>query len=114
MASVDEKRGPQQLDVEERQMLKDLEDELLDVILVFDSMHSTLAKLLRSYSRYRTSSNAMSSRDEDDFDCIGEALQERCEDVSIHRKKIKTLHEKLKGTINLVSAMYTRPATRRH
>ena len=84
-------------------MLKDLEDELLDVILVFYSMHGALTKLLRNYNRYCLANTNPSSDNGDSFDCIGGALQENCEDIVLHRKKIQTLHEKLKGTINLVS-----------
>ena len=103
VASINEKEALHSTNVEERQMLKDLEDELLDVILVFESMHGTLVKLLRNYDWYHNAdANSITTKGER-FDCVSEALLVRQENIILHQKKIQTLHKKLKGIINLVS-----------
>lgn len=103
LASIDDKDPLSLLDVEERQMVKDLEDELFDIKLVFDSLHDTIDGLLRNYNRHWLFSDNSSKQDgERDFDCIYQALHEKSKDVMLNRKKLETLHIKLKGTIKLV------------
>ena len=83
-------------------MLKDLEDELLDVILVFETIRGILTKLLRNYDWYRLADADSIGKNDDRPDCVSEALLEKEEDIILYQRKIQTLHEKLKGTINLV------------
>ena len=104
VASINEKEALHSGDVGTRQMLKDLEDELLNVILVFESIYDTLTKLLRHYEWYRHAGADSIKNPDERFDCLSEALLENQEDVMLHQKKIQTLHEKLKGAINLVIA----------
>ena len=90
------------LDFQERQLLKDLEDELLDILLVFDSLYNTIQALLRHYNQFCLASEVESKNDA--FDYISDALSEKSEDVVLNRKKIQSLHTKVKGTIELVSS----------
>lgn len=89
--------------VEERQHLKELEDQILDVILVLDSTNDTILSLLENYLRFRQDPCVWEETDDGGYDAIEFAFQEKLKDVSSSRKKVQTLHAKLKSTIDLVS-----------
>lgn len=92
------------IQVEERQLLKDLEDQILDVILVLDSTNDTILALLDNYRRFRQDPCVWGQHDDDGrFDIVHYAFQEKLRDVSSNRKKVRSLHAKLKSTIDLVS-----------
>ena len=93
----------QLLNVEERQILKDYEDLLIDNLLVLDTTLDTIASLLSNYQSHRRSSQLQSREiPTDDIDLISIALQEQKSGVSSSRRKIETLHRKVQGSIKLV------------
>lgn len=89
--------------VEERQCLKDLEDQILDVILVLDSTNDTIVYLAENYRRFRQDPCEWEEPHDGGYDAIDFAFQEKLRDVSSSKKKVQTLHAKLKSTIDLVS-----------
>ena len=90
--------------VEERQLLKDLEDQILDVILVLDSTNDTILALLKNYRRFRQDSCVWEKQNNEYCsDIVDYAFQEKLRDVSSSIKKVRSLHAKLKSTIELVS-----------
>ena len=91
------------LQVEERQRLKEFEDQILDVILVLEATNDTILSLAESYRRFRQDPCLWEEPGDGVHDAIDYALQEKLRDVSSSRKKVETLHAKLKSTIELVS-----------
>lgn len=91
------------LQVEERQRLKEFEDQILDVILVLDATNDTILSLLDSYRLFRHDSSVGEEPGDDVHDAIDFALQEKLRVVSSSKKKVETLHAKLRSTIELVS-----------
>jgi len=92
------------LDVEERQKLKDYEDQLTDIILVLDLTHDTITSLLEKYRQFCRDFYIMAEDDNPNgFDTIDCALQEKQKDVRSSRQKVETLHTKVRGTTDLVS-----------
>lgn len=92
------------MDVEERQKLKDFEDQLTDITLVLDSTHDTIISLLEKYQQFCRDFRTMAADgNQNDFDSINHALQEKQKDVTSSRQKVETLHTKVRGTTDLVS-----------
>ncbi len=108
IASVDEKDTLWLPDFAERQNLKDFEDRLIDIVLIFDATCDTISSLLDRYKNFCTGCD--SKRDGGDTmesDFIVCALQERQKDVHSNRNRVKTLHKKVQGTTNLVSKVFS-------
>lgn len=102
VASIDEDESSlQPLDIEERQKLKDLEDQIIDIISVLDSINDNIVSLLEKYKQFCRDFGERTMSDTE-FDSIEFALQERRKDVVSNRKKVETLHVKIKSTIELV------------
>ena len=94
----------QPVDVEERQKLKDLEDQIIDIMTVLESTKDTIASLSERYNQCRRDlGREVDVSDDAGFDPIESALQEKRRDVVFNRKKVETLHIKIKSTIELVS-----------
>lgn len=92
---------------EERQMLKDSEDRLIDMLLILDATCDTITSLLDRYQCFRVGFDS----NWDDGNRVGSdlivcALQERQKDVQSSRNKVKSLHKKVQGTTNLVSKCF--------
>lgn len=113
VASIDEKDPLRLADFEERQRLKDFEDRLIDILLIFDATRDTITSILDRYRElcigFDSSSDAGDST-ESDF--IVYALQERQKDVDSSRNKVKTLLKKVQGTTNLVSKCFVESQVR--
>lgn len=90
--------------VEERQRLKEFEDQVLDVILVLEATNDTIVSLLEGYRQFRQDPCLWEEPGDGVHDAIEITLQEKLRDVSSSKKKIETLHAKLKSTIDLVSS----------
>lgn len=90
--------------VEERQQLKDLEDQILDVILVLESTSDTIVSLIENYRGFRRDPCVCvwARSGDGNSDAINAAFQEKHSDVCSSKKKVQTLHAKLKSTIELV------------
>ena len=104
MASIEEKDPLRLIDVEERQVLKDFEDQTIDIILVLDSIFDTISSLAETYKQFLLDSSAREeSVGNGDFDPVAFRLQEKLREVMSSRKKVENLHTKVQSTTNLVS-----------
>ena len=108
VASIDEKDprsgSMQLLGVEERQNLKEMEDQLIDILMILDSTEDTLLLMLEKYREFCQEAKVVLEDGFDEgLDPIDCALQERKRDVHWNRRKVETLHTKIQGTTNLVS-----------
>ena len=103
VASISDRDQLQLLDIEERQILKDFEDKLLDVLLALDSTTHTIGTLSEKYHQLCQDSSFFENDSEyGEYDCIAVALQEKREEVILTRTKVETLHSKIQSTISLV------------
>ena len=94
----------QLLNIEERQVLKDFEDLLIDNMLILDSTRDSISSLLNNYQAYWHNIDHESCGASDN-DIIIIALREQMSEVSASRRKIDTLHRKVQGSIKLVRMM---------
>lgn len=86
--------------------MKDLEDQIIDVILVLDSTSDFILSLHEMYRQFcRDHDKNRGDPDNGGFDTIDVALQERNKVVISSRRKMDTLHSKVKGTMKLVSKL---------
>ena len=92
------------MDVDERQIIKDFEDSIVDMLLVLDSTIDTISSLIENYKQFclDTDINAVDTNGEE-FDPVAFALREKYREVMFSRKKIETLQTKVQGMSNLVS-----------
>ena len=94
-------------DFDERQRLKQLEDDLVDVRLVLDSTLDTVESMLENYMEL--SSTQHQTEDEIDAptmareDLIVRLLQEQRQDIRLLKTKVEALCAKVAGTTELVS-----------
>ena len=115
VASLPEKEPTQLLTFEERQILKDSEDSLIDVLLILDSTLEIIKSLVSAYARYSHDCSTRSKEaDAHDLDMIKKeadahhldmieiALNEQHQEVRLHRRQVETLHKKVQGTMQLV------------
>ncbi len=92
------------MEFDERQRLKDFEDQLVDILLVLDTTHDTILSLLDKYKQYCSDCRRhLECIDDQNFDSIESALGEKQRDVKSTRRKIETLLAKIRGTTKLVS-----------
>lgn len=92
------------MDVAERQRLKELEDQLTDVILVFDTTRDTLSTLQEQYRQFcHHYCKEHEDTDKESFDYVECALREMQKEIQLLRKKVEALHTKVRGTTDLVS-----------
>lgn len=104
MASIDERDPARLLGVEERQNLKEIEDDIIDILSVLDATADTIQSLLGKYRQFRRDiRSGLENLFGDGIDSIECALQERQKDVHMNRQKVEKLHAKVQGTTNLVS-----------
>ena len=104
VASIEVGDPMQPVDIEERQKLKDLEDQIIDIMTVLESTKDNIECLIEKYSQCRRDfGRGVDTSDDAGFDPIDFALREKRRDVVSNRKKVETLHIKIKSTIELVS-----------
>ncbi|MCJ1242727.1 hypothetical protein MMC14_010736 [Varicellaria rhodocarpa] len=102
-ASVDES-AVQLLDITERQELKDVQDQVIDILVVLDSTSDTIESMIEKYKQFNQDCDDPQGNYSDiEFDAIQSALQEKRREVFLNRKKVETLHTKVRGTISLLS-----------
>lgn len=82
----------------DRQRLKRIEDKILDLIIVFESMHKTLSKMKRECGRRCLKEHCRECM------CLGimDEFEEQIYEVEINSKKAKVLHKLAQGTAHLV------------
>ncbi|KAI4159818.1 MAG: hypothetical protein LQ342_006236 [Letrouitia transgressa] len=105
VASVNDKDPLQLLDIEERQVLKDFEDRIIDNLLVLDSTESTITSLIENYDRFILYKPAQQETNIESFDPVAVALLEKKKEVNFCRTKVETLHAKVQGSIKLLSSL---------
>ena len=106
IASIDNGRPIESVDFESRQILNDMENELVDALSVLDSTEDTIEALCENHQQYRFRWHQHSEKYElgGNVPLCNALLQMRTE-VAVTRKKIKALSAKLKGAIKLLSSL---------
>ena len=89
-------------DIQDRHRLKDTEDELLDILLVLDSLHDTIESLFENYTEYIRNPGQLYTRD---LDTISGAFQAQIKDIAFSRRNVQSLHAKLQGMNALLSSL---------
>ena len=101
-AATDEKDFFRIQDVQGRHHLKDIEDELIDILVVLDSLHDTVEALLDNYTECVRSSGQLYTGDQD---TISRAFQAQTKDIAFSRKSIQSLQTRMQGTNALLSSL---------
>ena len=104
MASINEKQPLLPLpDVDQRQILKELEDRLIDILLSLDSTHDTVHSLAEKYDEFsRDRALSMAEEEPGASDLVALAFREKLMEVKSYRKKVETLYTKVERTTSLV------------
>lgn len=106
VASIDDGGPMNSVDFEARQVLNDMENELVDALSVLDSTEDTIDALRENHERYCISSYQHSNMYELGANVpLNNALRQMKTEVAVNRKKIKALSAKLKGAIKLLSSL---------
>jgi hypothetical protein len=93
------------LQVEDHQALKQIEDEIADMLLCLDSTLDTVSTFLEMYDQTfngQLESIDISSSTHHSFDIIAASLREKTKEVSYTRKKAEALLSKVQNTRTLV------------
>ena len=98
--TTDEKDSLRAQDIEGRRHLKDIEDELIDVLVVLDSLHDTVDALLDNYTEYVRSSSQLYTGD---YDTSSRAFQAQMKDIDSSRKNVHSLQTKMQGITSFLS-----------
>lgn len=85
-----------EINFEDRQILKVVEDRVLDLFIIFDSTSDTVSTLLQEYEAIKSDLKT-SKRDR-----VITKLQDILREVALYRKKVETLHKMVQGTASLV------------
>lgn len=82
----------------DRQRLKMIEDKVLDLVIIFDSLHNTLAKLCKQCKAHCLGDAC--------YECncasIVDELEEQMHEAEVNLKKADVLHKRAQGTAQLV------------
>ena len=103
MTSIEEKDPLRLIGVEERQVLKDFEDQIIDVLLVLDSIYDTISSLAETYKQFCQDIDSQEDLGGREFDSVAFRLQEKLREVMSSRRKVENLLAKVQSTTNLVS-----------
>ena len=98
--------GIQITQLEERQLLKDIEDRLIDLGSMLSSTGDIVPTLLEKYKAFNLNSTSRKSVISDtrlDIDPILSGLEERAKDVLLYRQQVDALRAKVKGASQLAS-----------
>lgn len=96
--------------VEDHQQLKEIEDDVADLVLCLDSTLDTLTTFVRMYGDFQTHHRRFQTRDEPQAqyspraDAIAVAFEEKAQEISYTRKKAESLLSKIQNTRTLVCA----------
>jgi len=103
VASIGEKDPLRLIDVEERQALKDFEDQIVDILLVLDSTSDTVSSLAETYKQFCLDLDTNDEMADGEYDSVSFRLQEKLREVVANRRKVENLLTKVQSTTNLVS-----------
>lgn len=101
-ASLNDKDSLRPQDIQERHHLKEIEDELVDIIVVLDSLHDTVDALLDNYTESVRSSTQLYTGD---HDTSSRAFYGQMKDIAFSRKSVQSLQTKLQGTNALFASL---------
>ena len=101
MAEIDEQDPIYALGLDQRQQMKNIQDELMDIILVLDTISDTVHALRQSYMEYCSLTDPNGVVNETS-DMVYRALLQKFNELALHKKAVEALHEKIQGTIGLV------------
>ena len=103
VADIGSTNSWQLLDVEERQKLKESEDQIIDILAVLTSTADTISSMIQNYNEFCQDFSApLKSTSDIKLDLVHYALQEKLREVHLNQEKVKALHVKVQGTISLV------------
>lgn len=91
--------------VEDHQQLKEIEDDVADVILCLDSTSDTLTTFEETYGQFCQSQNP--SRSSHTLDAVAIALREKTKEILYTRRKAEALLLKIQNTRTLVRHLWT-------
>lgn len=91
-------------DLEERQQLKEVEDEILDLQMILDSTLDTVDCMIENYGSMRLK---LSGRNEERLgaiqnDVVLNTLKDRRRDVRLYMSKVDALRAKVQSTARIV------------
>lgn len=104
MAELSEEGTVRRIDLEERQRLKQVEDEILDLQMIFDSTLDTIECLIETYeiAKSRTFSRDSTKAVDGRPDLVIATMKDRRRDVQLYMSKVRTLRAKVQSTSQLV------------
>ncbi|KAJ4988217.1 hypothetical protein SVAN01_06313 [Stagonosporopsis vannaccii] len=111
--SGDQSRHLVTITVEDHQQLKEIEDDVADLVLCLDSSLDTLASFVRMYEDFSHSCQDLHSGTTQKggptkIDSVVVAFKEKAQEVSYTRNKAESLLSKIQNTRNLVSSLLER------
>lgn len=92
------------INFQDRQRLKVLEDRVLDLKIIFDSLLHTIECIKRQCSKAHKRDCEQCDSESCDFEGIGAEFEEQIQEVKVNQNKIETLQLRVQGTAGLVSA----------
>ena len=94
-----------QVNFVDRQRLKMIEDKVLDLVIIFESLYNTLSKLRRQCELHCMGDRCV------DCTCSStvEELQEQMHEAQVNLKKVDVLYKRAQGTAQLVRAIALKP-----
>jgi hypothetical protein len=96
--------------VEDHQQLKEIEDDVADLVLCLDSTLDTLTTFVRMYKDFQAHHRKVQTSDESQAqyspraDSISVSFEEKAQEISYTRKKAESLLSKIQNTRTLVCA----------
>lgn len=104
VSSVEDDENVEIISYEDRQKLKKIEDQVIDILLILDSTLDTTLSLLERYTHFsKPLQLAEQKRIAYGTDPIIFALNEKSQEITYARKKAKALASKIQSTMKLVS-----------
>ncbi|KAF2623990.1 hypothetical protein BU25DRAFT_442229 [Macroventuria anomochaeta] len=100
--------------VEDHQQLKEIEDDVADLVLCLDSTLDTLTSFMRMYEDFRLHRQESQTINEVQKACVSKcnaivvAFEEKAQEISYNRKKADNLQSKIQNTRKLVSSLLER------
>ncbi|KAJ4394950.1 hypothetical protein N0V91_011165 [Didymella pomorum] len=92
--------------VEDHQQLKQIEDDVTDLILCLDSTSDTLTTFAEMYERFRHDSEE--ARPVHALDAVAVALAEKAKEIRYTKRKAEALQSKVQNTRTLISSLLER------
>jgi hypothetical protein len=83
----------------DRQRLKMMEDKVLDLMIVFESVQNTLSMLIKQCQKYCSGPECLDCHCETTI----QELEEQMQEAQVNLNKVKILHKRARGTADLVS-----------